>query len=75
MNARCKGIGAALGTEPLDRGDPSALQRGHRRQTRKDCLAVDDYRAGPALPETAAEFRAVEPEFAAENIKQRRSRI
>src|SRR5947209_1998923 len=49
-----------LAAQPLERGDLAPLQDRDRRETREDGLAVNDDRAGAALSQPAAEFRAVE---------------
>ena len=57
-----------FGAEPFDCGDTPALQGHHRRKAGKDRLAIDHHRAGAALPEAPAGFRAVELELAAQKI-------
>src|SRR5262249_46226871 len=50
--------------KPLDSRDVAILQRDYGRQAGVDGLAVNDNRAGAALPHAAAELRAVQAELA-----------
>ena len=47
----------------------------HRRDAGADRLAFHDHRAGAALAQAAAEFRAAQAEIVAQRIEQRSRRI
>ena len=60
-----EGVLHRVHAEPLDRADVAAGQRGERHQAGEHRLAIHHHRAGAALPQPAAEFGAIQPEFVA----------
>src|SRR5580700_8069351 len=53
----------------------AAADLRHRHLAGSDRLALDHHRACAALPEAAAEFRSLQPERVAQNVKKRFVRI
>src|SRR6185503_2322221 len=56
--------------QALDRPDDPALDLADRHEAGIDDLAVEDHRAGPALPFPAALLRASEAEILAQDVEQ-----
>src|SRR6185503_19609198 len=56
--------------DPLQRGDALPLEVADLALARGHILAVDDHRAGPALPGAAAEPGRLQVELAAQHIEQ-----
>ena len=61
--------------QTFESDDLGALHRFHRRDAGAHRLALHEDRAGSALSEAAAEFRAAQAEVVAQHVKQRRGRI
>ena len=61
--------------EPFDGRDPAPGDGGNRRYSGEHRCTVDHHRTGSALPEAAAELRAVELESVTEHIQQGRAGI
>ena len=69
------GVRRLDGAEPLQRRDPPPLRprKGHHAGPRRP--PIHEHRAGAALAEAAAVFRAVQPEVVAQHRQQRRRGI
>ena len=74
MKAFCKRMQCVLGAEPLERRDGLVADGTHGCLARPKGGTVDEHHTGAALPETAAEFRPVQFEIVAKDIKERRFR-
>src|ERR1700722_10454214 len=61
--------------QPFQRDDLKALNRFHRRDAGAHRLALHKDRAGSALAEATAEFRAAQAEVIAQHVQQRRGWI
>ena len=57
--------------ETFDGGDLAAAQRGDGREAGEHGGVADEHGAGPALPEAASEFRAVQLQAIAQHVEQR----
>src|SRR5258706_13784111 len=58
--------------QALERGDALAGEIRDRRHARARLAAFDQHRAGAALPQAAAELRAVPLQAVAQDVEQRR---
>src|ERR1700733_13585372 len=63
------------GAQAFDSDDLGALHRSHFSSTGANRLSLNHYRAGSALSEAAAEFRAAQAEVVAQHVEQRSCRI